>query len=92
MTVPNIAGHLRIVRFEGRIFENVRLLRVWLPPRYDDPTNVHRRYPVLLLDDGQHLFDSTTVVLEPMERRVDETIQRLDEDPAAWNAAVVKLA
>lgn len=76
-TGPNIAGDLRIVPFESRIFENKRMLRVWLPPGYDDVANVHRRYPVLFLNDGQNLFDSSTAVLNPMEWHVDETVLQL---------------
>ncbi|MGB8010654.1 MAG: alpha/beta hydrolase-fold protein [Terriglobales bacterium] len=42
----------------SRIFENTRLLRVWLPPDYDGWGET--RYPVLYLNDGQNLFDPAT--------------------------------
>src|SRR5438132_1161977 len=53
----------------------VRLLRVWLPPGYDDPGN-ERRYPVLYLNDGQNLFDRTTAYTG-IEWQADETADRL---------------
>ena len=55
----SVTGDLRLHEFRSRVFHNVRLLRVWLPPCYDDPGN-ERGYPVLYLNDGQNLFDRTT--------------------------------
>ena len=58
----------------SEIFGNTRLLRVLLPPGYDDVTD--RRFPVLYMLDGQTLFDAadsyTTSAWE-----VDETVARL---------------
>jgi len=53
------------------------MLRVLLPDGYDAPENRDRRYPVLYLNDGQNLFDTSTSVLNPMEWRVDETVHAL---------------
>src|ERR1700721_3989620 len=53
-------GDLRLHEFRSRIFKNTRFLRVWLPPAYDDPQNSGRYYPVLYLNDGQNLFESST--------------------------------
>jgi enterochelin esterase-like enzyme len=40
------------------VFENTRLLRVLLPPGYDDPANAARRYPVFYFFDGIAAFDA----------------------------------
>lgn len=69
-------GDLRLHEFHSRIFHNTRLLRVWLPPGYDDPQNSARRYPVFYLNDGQNLFESATS-FNGVEWRVDETADRL---------------
>ncbi|HXZ40962.1 MAG TPA: alpha/beta hydrolase-fold protein [Terriglobales bacterium] len=62
--------------FASRIFRNTRMLRVWLPPRYDAEENKTRRYPVLYLNDGQNLFDRATAYTG-VEWEVDETADRL---------------
>lgn len=69
-------GDLRIHEFRSRIFRNTRFLRVWLPPGYDDASNGERRYPVLYLNDGQNLFESSTA-FGGVEWQVDETADRL---------------
>ena len=53
-------GDLRLHEFRSRIFRNIRFLRVWLPPGYDDPANAGLRYPVFYLNDGQNLFEPET--------------------------------
>jgi predicted alpha/beta superfamily hydrolase len=62
------------VELTSQVFDNTRLLRVLLPPGYDETTD--RRYPVLYLLDGQTLFDAadsyTTHAWE-----VDEVVARL---------------
>src|ERR1700738_4825107 len=59
---PNdsVTGDLRLHEFRSRIFRNSRMLRIWLPPRYDAPDNAAHHYPVLYLNDGQNLFDRAT--------------------------------
>src|SRR6204780_1100314 len=69
-------GDLRLHEFRSRIFRNTRFLRVWLPPGYDDAENAGRRYPVLYLNDGQNLFESSTS-FNGVEWQVDETADRL---------------
>jgi enterochelin esterase-like enzyme len=69
-------GDLRLHEFRSRIFRNTRLLRVWLPPGYDDVENAGRHYPVLYLNDGQNLFESATS-FNGVEWEVDETGDRL---------------
>ena len=73
----HVEGDLRIHPFTSAIFGNERRLRVLVPEGYDLPANRERRYPVLYLNDGQNLFDSTTSVLNPLEWRVDETVAEL---------------
>lgn len=72
-----VIGDLRLHEFRSRVFRNTRTLRVLVPDGYDRPENSQRRYPVLYLNDGQNLFDSTTAVLNPLEWRVDETLRSL---------------
>jgi predicted alpha/beta superfamily hydrolase len=74
--VEAATGDLRLHQFRSRTFRNTRFLRVWLPPGYDDPSNSGRRYPVLYLNDGQNLFESSTS-FTGVEWQVDETADRL---------------
>lgn len=78
----NVVGDLRIEELRSKIFGNTRKLRILLPPGYDLPENGGRVYPVLYLNDGQNLFDSTTAVFGPLEWKVDETIDRLVSNKA----------
>jgi predicted alpha/beta superfamily hydrolase len=73
---PSIVGDLRLHEFPSRIYHNRRLLRVWLPPRYDADENQHRHYPVFYLNDGQNLFDVSTSFTR-VEWQVDQTADRL---------------
>jgi predicted alpha/beta superfamily hydrolase len=74
--VEAATGDLRLHEFRSRVFRNTRFLRVWLPPGYDDPANLERRYPVLYLNDGQNLFEPSTS-FTGVEWQVDETGDRL---------------
>jgi predicted alpha/beta superfamily hydrolase len=71
-----VTGDLRLHELHSRIFRNTRMLRIWLPPRYDAADNVARHYPVLYLNDGQNLFDRATA-FAGVEWQVDETADRL---------------
>jgi enterochelin esterase-like enzyme len=73
---PSVVGDLRLHEFESHIFGNTRMLRVWLPPEYDDPVNLLRYYPVFYLNDGQNLFDRGSAYTG-VEWQVDETADRL---------------
>jgi predicted alpha/beta superfamily hydrolase len=73
---PSVTGDLRLHEFHSRIFRNTRMLRVWVPPRYDEIENSARHYPVLYLNDGQNLFDRATA-FAGVEWQVDETADRL---------------
>jgi enterochelin esterase-like enzyme len=72
----SVTGDLRLHEFHSSIFRNARMLRVWLPPRYDAPENVTRHYPVVYLNDGQNLFDRATA-FAGVEWQVDDTADRL---------------
>jgi len=72
----SITGDLRLHEFSSRVFYNTRMLRVWLPPGYDEAENEGRRYPVFYLNDGQNLFDRATA-FAGVEWQVDETADRL---------------
>src|SRR5271168_5165633 len=81
-------GDLRLHEFRSRIFRNTRFLRVWLPPGYDDPANGGRRYPVLYLNDGQNLFESSTA-FGGVEWQVDEAADWLIREGAVLPLIVV---
>jgi enterochelin esterase-like enzyme len=69
-------GDLRLHQFRSRTFRNTRFVRVWLPPGYDDAENAGRHYPVLYLNDGQNLFESSSA-FAGVEWQADETADRL---------------
>ena len=70
-----VIGWLELVPFESKIFHNTRLLRVLVPANYFSPHNAHRSYPVLYMQDGQHLFDEAS---SPQgEWHMDETVEHL---------------
>ena len=73
---PSVVGDLRLHEFQSHIFGNRRMLRLWLPPEYDDPVNLLRYYPVFYLNDGQNLFDRGSAYTG-VEWQVDETADRL---------------
>jgi len=72
----SVTGDLRLHEFSSRVFHNTRMLRVWLPPGYDDVENEGRKYPVFYLNDGQNLFDRATA-FAGVEWQADETADRL---------------
>jgi enterochelin esterase-like enzyme len=76
---PSVTGDLRLHEFRSRALRNSRLLRVWLPPGYDDAGSEGRQYPVFYLNDGQNLFDRATSYAG-VEWQVDETADRLIRD------------
>jgi enterochelin esterase-like enzyme len=61
-------------KFESKLLGNFRTIIVYLPPGYE--TEQDRRYPVLYMQDGQNLFDSSTA-FAGIEWGVDETAQDL---------------
>jgi predicted alpha/beta superfamily hydrolase len=77
----SVVGDLRLHQFTSRVFRNLRMLRIWLPPDYDTPENSTRHYPVFYLNDGQNLFDRATA-FAGVEWSVDETADRLFREGA----------
>jgi predicted alpha/beta superfamily hydrolase len=73
---PRVVGDLRLHEFQSRIFRNTRMLRVWLPPGYNETENEGRHYPVFYLHDGQNLFDPATAYIG-VDWQVDESADRL---------------
>ena len=67
-------GSLRLHELRSRIFRNTRLIRVWLPPDYENGGGT--RYPVLYLNDGQNLFEASTA-FGGVHWQVGETASRL---------------
>ncbi|MFO0855725.1 MAG: alpha/beta hydrolase-fold protein [Phycisphaerales bacterium] len=59
---------------EGRL----RDLLVWLPPGYDKAENAEKKYPVLYMHDGQHVFEKYGPA--PGEWKADETATQLIND------------
>ncbi|MGA9353550.1 MAG: alpha/beta hydrolase-fold protein [Terriglobales bacterium] len=58
VAVPIAGGMLHLHELRSRIFNNSRLVRVWVPPGYGERRET--RYPVLYLNDGQNLFEAST--------------------------------
>lgn len=60
--------------FKSRYLEKSRNIYVWLPPEYKASRSI--KYPLLLGQDGQNLFDASTSYLG-VEWELDETAQAL---------------
>jgi predicted alpha/beta superfamily hydrolase len=71
-----LVGDLQVRTFKSTIFGDTQTLRVWLPPGYRDAAQASRRYPVLIMFDGQNLFDNRTATFGT-EWKVDETVTDL---------------
>lgn len=65
---PQSPARTDTLTLHSAIFHNTRLLRIWVPPGYDDPQMSARRYPVVYFTDGistQHgrRLESTAALL-----------------------------
>ena len=69
-------GDLRVEHLAGHKAPGDHVLRVWLPPGYNDPSRRQVDYPVLIMMDGQNLFD-VCPSMNNDEWQVDETLARL---------------
>lgn len=72
--LPDAHEHPRVrkhVGFRSRILRATRDLTVYLPPGYDE--GAERAYPLLILQDGQNLFDPQTSFIRGHTWRVAET-------------------
>jgi enterochelin esterase-like enzyme len=69
--------------FQGRSLPDPRDLVVYVPPHYD--RHPHQTYPVLLLHDGQNLFDPRTSFIPgrtwQVREHADEAIQAGEVEP-----------
>jgi len=77
VNVPSVIGDLRLHQLKSKVFGNTRVIRVLLPPGYNERANRKLRYPILYLNDGQSLFDVSTSVFNPLEWQADEALDRL---------------
>jgi predicted alpha/beta superfamily hydrolase len=73
----SVVGDLEVRALSSKVFHNVRMLRVWLPPGYRSPEHRREHYPVLYLNDGQDVFDACTSIFNHQEWRADETATAL---------------
>ncbi|MBT9332945.1 alpha/beta hydrolase [Paracidobacterium acidisoli] len=65
-------ARLRVhTKFHSRFLPDDRDVTVYLPPGYEEETN--RRYPVLVMHDGQNLFDPRTSFVQGRTWRMAET-------------------
>jgi enterochelin esterase-like enzyme len=87
--VCDITGELEVVSFRSKVFGNTRNLRIWLPPGYQEHSNLDRRYPVLYLTDGQELFDACAAAPGRGEWHIDETASRLIKERAVEPLIIV---
>lgn len=67
----SVVADLRFHKFESKVFDNTRTLRVLVPPGYNKDRK--QKYPVLYLNDGQNLFQVKTAQTKNSEWGVDET-------------------
>jgi predicted alpha/beta superfamily hydrolase len=74
VAVPIAGGMLYLHELRSRIFNNSRIVRVWVPPGYGETRET--RYPVLYLNDGQNLFEASTA-FGGVHWQVGETASRL---------------
>ena len=70
-TPHTVVGNLEIADFPSALLGNVRKVRVWRPEGF------RRGDPVLIMADGQNLFDGATSFLPGREWRVDESATML---------------
>jgi predicted alpha/beta superfamily hydrolase len=63
---PRVRKH---AGFRSRFLDNERTISVYVPPRYEEE---RRSYPVLILQDGQNLFDPETSFIRGKTWRVAE--------------------
>lgn len=77
LNVTGDAFRVQVIGGAGEATGSMRDVTVWLPPGYNDEANRDRRYPVLYMQDGQHLFDISPPT--PEEWGADETATTLIE-------------
>jgi enterochelin esterase-like enzyme len=81
---PRVRKH---AEFRSRILKGTRDVIVYVPPGYEE--QAERAHPLLILQDGQNLFDPTTSFIRGQTWRVAETA---DEVIGAGDVAPVVIA
>ncbi len=69
------SGRLTHERVRSRILADTRDLLVWLPPSYG--IDSQHRFPLLILHDGDNVFDPATSVISGVDWAADEWIKTL---------------
>ncbi len=82
-TPHTVVGRLEVSDFPSRVLGNARKVRVWLPEGFREGD------PVLLMHDGQNLFDGATSFLPGREWRVDESATMLIRAGLVRRVAIV---
>ncbi len=72
-----VVGDLRIEHLQSKAYGTSVTLRVWLPPRYSDPSEAGTKYPTLYMLDGQNAFDDCTAFQGEHELQIDEAVTKL---------------
>jgi enterochelin esterase-like enzyme len=88
--LPGGYDHPRVRKYEefrSRILKGTRAVTVYVPPGYEE--DGERTYPLLILQDGQNLFDPETSFIRGQTWRVAETA---DEAIGAGEVAPVVIA
>lgn len=74
-----VTGDLQKKPFNSSTFGDTQILRIWLPPGYNEAANTQKHYPVLYMLDGENLFDACTSSFHH-EWQIDETLTKLISD------------
>ncbi|HMS56762.1 MAG TPA: alpha/beta hydrolase-fold protein [Fimbriimonadaceae bacterium] len=73
---PSLTGNIvKHPDFESKFLGNKRDIWVYLPPNYRDEQK--RKFPILILHDGQNVFDGMTSFIPNKEWRADETAEAM---------------
>jgi predicted alpha/beta superfamily hydrolase len=71
---PYRTGNVSTFHLDSSYLNDKRRIWLYLPPGYD-ATNEH--YPILIMHDGQNVFDGNTSTHKGIEWRVDETLEEM---------------
>lgn len=82
-----IRGRLTRERIHSRILAGWRDLIVWLPQSYG--TDLTRRFPVMILHDGNNVFDPATSAISGVDLAADEWVNLLSRQGVLPESIVV---
>lgn len=71
---PYLTGNVTQTTFKSDILNDTRRIWVYLPPGYE---RSQASYPVLIMHDGQNVFDGNTSTHKGIEWGVDETLEQM---------------